>query len=297
MFFSDRRPEGGNRLTFIPPDICRLTNLHELNISNNQLKFLPWQMRDMKIDKLLVYPNPFLPEPARDGSCPPPGSRRSSSRLHSLRTEPSSHPTKPVLSPVTFTLARVPPLTELCLRLLLTSCETDPSHTVIAEYYGLPMSDQWTIPPNVRHVLMDAVPGILRPRKRFSVDVTTHMDHPGAARTGTGTGMATCPNPAHRGRVFVKHASERFSWERRIAGVDVGGAVPLRWRGCLQTCLDFLDEEDQGGGDEGDLRGVGGMAAETPVESGESDVDVELAVQVVDLSDVSLDLDMGEFDD
>ena len=36
------------------------------------------------------------------------------------------------------------------------------------------------------------------------------------------------------------HVEQRFTWERRIAGVDVGGAVPVRWRGCQQGCLDFL---------------------------------------------------------
>ncbi|KAF8556435.1 hypothetical protein OG21DRAFT_1437021 [Imleria badia] len=281
----------GNRLTFIPPDICRLTNLHELNISNNQLKFLPWQMRDMKIAKLMVNPNPFLPEPNNALSCPPLEPRRSMTRLHSLRQEVLSRPTKPVLSPVTLTLARVPPLTELSLRLLLTPSETTPSHTVLADYYGLPLSDQWTIPPNVRHTLMDAVPGILRPRKRFSVDMITREDQRASGTSGTGTGTATCPNPAHKGRVFVKHASERFSWERRIAGVDVGGSVPLRWRGCLGTCLDFLDGECE------EKHGVvgGPRVVVAPARAEESEVDMALAIRAVDLGNISLDLE--DFDD
>ncbi|KAG8215011.1 hypothetical protein J3R82DRAFT_8417 [Butyriboletus roseoflavus] len=237
-----------NRLTFIPPDICRLTNLHELNISNNRLEFLPWQMRDMTIEKLLVHPNRFLPEPSQPSSNPDPSrsplrSRRSMMRLHSLRKVALPGPTKPVLSPVTFSLTRVPPLTELCLRLLLAPSETSPPHTVIADYYGLPLSDQWSIPPNVRHTLMHAVPGILRPRKRLPTDTITPED----PRASTGTYTGTCPNPTHRGRVFVRHATERFSWERRVAGVDVGGVVPMRWRGCLGTCLDFLDDDEVGG--------------------------------------------------
>jgi len=112
--------------------------------------------------------------------------------------------------------------------------------------------------------------------------------------------------------VFVKHASERFSWERQIAGVDVGGAVPLRWRGCLQTCLDFLDEaviasagtihgvlgsstdaaltvtapvHDAGGGE--------GLGSTTDVDM---DAEVATAVQAVDLGSVHFDLDMDEFD-
>lgn len=72
--------------------------------------------------------------------------------------------------------------------------------------------------------------------------------------------------------------------------MDVGGAVPMRWRGCLGTCLDFLDEEVE----EGELdRGtpVGGSEG----RGEESDVDVDMAVQAVDLGNVSLD--MEDFDD
>jgi hypothetical protein len=254
-------------------------------------------MRDMKIDKLLVNPNPFLPEPAQ----PPPAhapprtplrSRgdRSVARIYSLLTEPPSRPTKPALSPITFTLTRVPPLTELSLRLLLAPSDTTPTHTVIADYYCLPLSDQWTIPPNVRRTLMDAVPGILRPRKRFSIDTITREDQGASASASTSSGTATCPNPAHKGRVFVKHASERVSWERRIAGVEVGGAVPVRWRGCLGTCLDFLDEDRKEEGKDRRVIDVGPLAW-----GEESDVDVALAVRAVDLGNVSLD--MEGFDD
>jgi len=259
-------------------------------------------MRDMKIDKLLVHPNPFLPEPAcslvvhdPDPSHFPHPSRRSMMRVHShsLRKEALSRPTKPVLSPVSFTLTPVPPLTELCLRLLLAPSETTPSHTVLADYYGLPLSDQWTIPPNVRHTLMDVVPGILRPRKRFSMDASAHEDQRASAGT---TGTATCPNPAHKGRVFVRHASERFSWEGRIAGTDVGGAVPVRWRGCLGTCLDFLDEEvEEQAGEDRRGGGVGGMTVRHAARAEESDVDVAMAVRAVDLGSVSLDLDFDDY--
>ena len=36
------------------------------------------------------------------------------------------------------------------------------------------------------------------------------------------------------------HVEQRLTWERRVAGLDVGGAVPVRWRGCQRGCLDFL---------------------------------------------------------
>lgn len=83
--------------------------------------------------------------------------------------------------------------------------------------------------------------------------------------------------------------------------MDVGGAVPIRWRGCLGTCLDFLDEEKEEGEGEGkeenepDRRFVG-VSVVGPEGCGEeSDVDMELAVQAVDLGNVSLDMD--DFDE
>ena len=41
------------------------------------------------------------------------------------------------------------------------------------------------------------------------------------------------------------HVEQRLTWERRIAGLDVGGAVPVRWRGCQRGCLDFLCSNDE----------------------------------------------------
>lgn len=76
--------------------------------------------------------------------------------------------------------------------------------------------------------------------------------------------------------------------------MDVGGTVPVRWRGCLQTCLDFLDEE-AGGGEGVDRRGGAGRRAVVPARTEESDVDVALAVRAVDLG--SMRLDMDDFDD
>jgi hypothetical protein len=34
---------------------------------------------------------------------------------------------------------------------------------------------------------------------------------------------------------------ERFTWEKVVAGLDVGGIVPVIWRGCLKGCLIFLE--------------------------------------------------------
>jgi hypothetical protein len=55
-------------------------------------------------------------------------------------------------------------------------------------------------------------------------------------------GIGVCPNAFHRSKtVFVRHMEERLTWEKIIAGVDRGESVPIKWRGCLNGCLAFLD--------------------------------------------------------
>ena len=57
-------------------------------------------------------------------------------------------------------------------------------------------------------------------------------------------GVGVCPNPSHRSKtVFVEHMEERFTWEKIIAGEDVGEVIPIQWRGCLKGCLSFLDSD------------------------------------------------------
>ena len=61
-------------------------------------------------------------------------------------------------------------------------------------------------------------------------------------------GVGTCMSPIHvdKQAVFVKHAEQRMSWERVIAGIDVGGnsGIPVLWRGCSKGCLNFLDGDE-----------------------------------------------------
>lgn len=61
-------------------------------------------------------------------------------------------------------------------------------------------------------------------------------------------GVGVCPSPdhiPHYSRVFVKHAEERYSWERVIAGCEARSphGIPIHWRGCSPGCLRFLDME------------------------------------------------------
>ena len=196
-------------------------------------------MRDMTLSALMLYPNPFLQEPSFSRS--PSASRdilsqrRSITRIFSQRKDAEANlPRTVTVSPLTTFLSLVPPLTELCLRKLLCPLQGPRPGTVLSEYYGLPLPDVWDVPENLHDLLADNVPGVFK-----STRVPSEPRMRGRRSSQT---MGMCTNPDHKGRFFVRHAAERFTWERRIAGVDVGGTVPLRWRGCMQTCLGFLED-------------------------------------------------------
>jgi hypothetical protein len=236
----------------------------------------------MTLSALMLYPNPFLHEPSfsrgPSASRDILSQRRSITRIYSQRKEAEANSSRTItVSPLTTFLSLVPPLTEICLRKLLCPLQGPSPGTVLSEYYGIPLSDAWDVPENLREVFAENVPGVFKsssipsePRKRVR-------------RSSQGMGM--CANPDHKGRFFVRHAAERFTWERRIAGVDVGGTVPLQWRGCMQTCLGFLDEH----------AGEANKIEVQPTDEGDRmDLDEAEAVQTVNLGG---GLSMDDFDD
>lgn len=166
------------------------------------------------LTKLIVLPNPFLPEP-----------------MDAIRVSATSQNGSPV-----------PPLTELALRVLLAPPTfPSPKETILEDEGDLPICTGPTYRPisePLRHILSTCVPGSVVP------------EHPILPTEGTTrekqdqvTGIGRCPNPVH-GRnksVFVRHVEERFTWVDSIAGIRLGGLAPLRWRGCGRGCLDFLN--------------------------------------------------------
>ncbi|PIL25484.1 hypothetical protein GSI_13374 [Ganoderma sinense ZZ0214-1] len=99
-----------NDLTHVPPQIAHLKALQELNLAQNKLRWLPAEMLSMRLTKLTVSGNPWLsppPPPPQQAGAPTPDSadRR---------------------RPVSDTVVRfvVPPLSEICLRILLAPSKT-----------------------------------------------------------------------------------------------------------------------------------------------------------------------------
>ncbi|KAJ7252749.1 hypothetical protein B0H12DRAFT_1117635 [Mycena haematopus] len=229
-----------NKLKALPPEICRLPNLHTLNVSGNLLQHLPAGMLDMRLKVLNLFPNPFIEHPFE---------RATSSR----RRQKSQG--RVAVSSTSRTPGRIPSLVELCLRSLFSTVSADTTDSVdtidsadttnhaewrIDKYYEIPLCEtdirlsrsskiefRQVIPPHIR--------GILHAIHPDSVDAGVINDDPPS--------LGVCSSPLHHASVFVTPAEERYTWETVVAGVSVGGSVPLKWRGCLYGCLDFLGAE------------------------------------------------------
>ena len=240
---------GNNKLTNLPPEIRYLSSLHTLNVAYNQLRYLPSEMLEMSLTNLNVHPNPFLESDTA------------------------------LLQP-THLLPRVIPLVEVCLRKLLSPTSVHRGEPILAVHYELPLREckpqdmdppplpgrkrvSEALPPHVRKALDVCLPGSVYDLGDEGAEDSQYNDD-------NITGLGCCPY-ATKGKagencgVFVRHAEERFSWESKIANVQVGARVPVRWRGCNWGCLGFLDEVARGTSDDGTE-----AAAVRPLEVGSS---------------------------
>ncbi|KAG2011735.1 glucose-repressible alcohol dehydrogenase transcriptional effector [Coprinopsis cinerea AmutBmut pab1-1] len=197
-----------NRIEYLPPEIALLTQLRDLNVAVNRLTYLPCELDRLPLKTLHVHPNPFEEKP------------------------------EPKRATATESKFDVPPLVEIACRILVSppqpsfleqfDTEGPPRETLLNCY--LPVS------PPVARSLEACLPGC---------DLQSEPTEYDTMRI---TGMHKCPNPSHppleAPRYFVRPAEERMSWETHLAGLDVGGEVPVLWRGCSRGCLSFLDVEE-----------------------------------------------------
>ncbi|KAK0488688.1 hypothetical protein IW261DRAFT_1440992 [Armillaria novae-zelandiae] len=224
-----------NCLTSIPPEIVELENLRELNISMNKLEYLPSEMLRMKLTKLTLIGNPWKQAP-----------------------DQSPRP----ISETRHILPQVIPLSELCLRSLLSPLS--PGQTVLERYYDLPLAEDkyditdrklWpSIGPHLKSILVACVPN------------SVYVDPDLPQVSGAGTCGCGC--------IFVQHAEERFTWESIVAGFDLGerAKVPVRWRGCQWGCLNYL-EGSQGEEEELPTEVLSDEDVVRPIEVGQGQLD------------------------
>ncbi|KAI0365173.1 hypothetical protein BV20DRAFT_1004514 [Pilatotrama ljubarskyi] len=110
-----------NALTTIPPQIAHLTSLQELNIAQNQLKWLPAEMLSMRLTKLAVAGNPWIPPPSAESKDVQPSSSTAGVNSPPRRGKPVSS---------TITHFTVPSLTEICFRVLLAPYSSYSPHAL-----------------------------------------------------------------------------------------------------------------------------------------------------------------------
>ncbi|KAF8216440.1 hypothetical protein K438DRAFT_1797202 [Mycena galopus ATCC 62051] len=233
-----------NRLKSLPPEVRHLLNLHTLNVAGNQLQDLPAEIRFLKLKTFQVFPNPFIRQP----------SERSTSSKRLFLREKSQWRNGRVAVSSTSRTTRIPSLVELSFRCLFSTDSTDTTNHAdrrIEKTYALALCEgdvrlgssgsgkkefRQVLPPHLRHILNVIHPGSVDPDASWE---PVHDDPPS---------LGVCPSPHHplnRASVFVRPAEKRHTWETVIAGVDLGDCVPLKWRGCLHGCLDFLEPEVQ----------------------------------------------------
>ncbi|KAG5653408.1 hypothetical protein H0H81_000695 [Sphagnurus paluster] len=203
-----------NKITFIPPEIVGLKNLKNLNIAQNQIEYLPSEMLQMSLEHLQVHPNNFIRPPGNPA-------------LHFSTTQASRGDVPATRRPVSIikqtSLPRIPPLVEILFRTLFSTID-ETQETLLERYYDLPsvLHSANHLPSHIRNILSACVPPVIDDLSKSSpVD-----DNPVKA------GIGLCPSPKHQlqdtRRVFLRHAEERYSWEKMVATVDVGGLVPQK---------------------------------------------------------------------
>ncbi|KAI9063833.1 hypothetical protein FKP32DRAFT_1626900 [Trametes sanguinea] len=168
-----------NALTSVPPQIAHLTSLQELNVSQNKLRWLPSEMLSMRLTKLVVAGNPWIPPPAAQTDITPTSHAGQASEGDTRCRRPVSQ---------TVVHFRTPPLTELCFRVLLAPYSpgsslpheaptpspppaphshsdpappTSPVHpplTFLEAAYALPLTEDLCIGPSVLNTLRSCVP-------------------------------------------------------------------------------------------------------------------------------------------
>jgi len=262
---------GNNSIEYIPPEIAQLQALKDLDVVNNNLRFLPAEMTTMALSNLNLHTNPWYPDPAHTTPLPqdaPDGATRVHFRVPPLREvvlryllTPSAnqqHPLAPISTSTTTTVARAR------------------QSTTLEDRFQLPLQEGALTPADAALFARLAPAAVSAPRRHAFSRATT--SGPGAGLFSSlpksdpehattqeqqrheQKGSGRCPSPRHCGACsqaagpwpwvrlgppFVLPAEERYTWVSELAGVRVGettGGVPLLWRGCGPGCLDFLDE-------------------------------------------------------
>ncbi|GAA5866168.1 hypothetical protein JCM3774_004105 [Rhodotorula dairenensis] len=257
-----------NRLDSLPEGIGRLASLHTLNVASNRLKFLPAEI--LNLDNLAIlnlHPNPWFIPPSGLASAAPAVAPTSDSD-EPVNAAPPPRRRRRVLGPVTVHFT-VPSLEEVCIRQLLEPIgpSAELAQPLIKHFYTADYLRE-VLPPRLNDVFLSIFPHanpassapFVRAR-HFSTLAALSSSPPASSSQGSSSTAPfdplshVCRSPAHAGhaRVFYRPAVERFEWVSEASLKPAAAAqqptkrssdvrnIPIRWRGCGPTCLDWLE--------------------------------------------------------
>lgn len=214
--------QGDNQIEYLPPSICCLTSLKELNLSNNKLQYLPAEILQLSLDSLRLVSNPFLKTPEQKTP--------EQDRLPSSDREASSQPRR-VLGPRTRRWpdqGPVPHLHEIAYRVLLSPMGPAAGQALNWQMYDV---DEW-FGSKARGPKYQEVFEVLKAATAAEYNAPRHKESPSDMETlnfsrhcpqnaiSTLTPLLTaascfphtCPSPAHRPyrRVFARSATSQI---------------------------------------------------------------------------------------
>ncbi|KZS94516.1 hypothetical protein SISNIDRAFT_465404 [Sistotremastrum niveocremeum HHB9708] len=194
-----------NALEEIPPWINRLRNLKELNVGGNQLKWLPSEILDLSLERLLLQPNQFIP-------CPPQVDAGTTRCLGELTIH-----------------ARFPSLAELSIRALAQPEESE-DECPLKEYYELP-TQRGDLPQRYVNTLSLLVSNPFGPGEAEDTDeyISTCPSTLHKIKTFFVEPVVE--------RMEWMNVIAGVELARSLHG-----GIPVKWRGCSRPCLDFLEE-------------------------------------------------------
>lgn len=253
---------GNNSLDYLPPEIAQLQVLKDLDVVNNNLRFLPAEMTTMSLTNLNVHTNPWYPDPANaSGQRDAAEIVDSATRVHfsvpSLRELVLRSLVKPVENQQG-PLEASPPTSPMTMMTTIHARQ----RTMLEDRFQLPLQEGTLTPADAELIARLAPAAISAPRRHPLSRATT--SGPGAGlfspttpalpsnseRECPVTGLAVttqqqqyeqksigrCPSPRHTptvvvnqpwpwprlGPPFIMPAEERYTWVGELAGVRIG---------------------------------------------------------------------------
>jgi hypothetical protein len=200
-----------------------------LIIGGNEIEYLPSEIEKLPLKQLGLHPNKWLP-------CPD-----------------TKSPNEDTLSPLE-KFYTVPPLAELCVRVLLSF----PAGSSVTTLDSMEEPPSGVLPDRyIKYFKATCKNKSLVDAPSLDASLSLDFGSPRRMREENDPqydlSYSVCPNREHGvgvRKTFIKPAEIRYRWVKHIGLADTGGLIPLQYRGCESGCLDYLEDAFDGAGDE-----------------------------------------------